>query len=88
MAVFSAAVAVVGAVATWVGGLGVVGQLAVRLAIGLALNALGAAMQGKQKGPKPPGIKGQIEQGADLPRSFILGRCATASRTGPAKAGR
>ncbi|PYG33128.1 phage tail protein [Pelagimonas varians] len=78
MAVFSAAVAVVGAVATWVGGLGVVGQLAVRLAIGLALNALGAAMQGKQKGPKPPGIKGQIEQGADLPRSFILGRCATA----------
>ncbi|MFP4275521.1 MAG: hypothetical protein ACLFRU_10900, partial [Paracoccaceae bacterium] len=77
MAVFSGIAAAAGAVGTWFAGLGVVGQIAVRLVAGLAFNALSEALAGKPPKPRKPGITGQMQQGADVPRSFILGRYAT-----------
>lgn len=68
-------VAVVSAVATWVGG-SVVAQTLLNLGIGLALSAFQRA---RQKQPDRPGIK--IEQtlvGDTNPDAFILGRSGTA----------
>lgn len=77
MAIFSAAVA---SVTSWFTGLSLAAQIGVRVVAGLALNAIGKALAGKPDAPKvqKPGIKGQIQQGADLPRAVLVGRTATA----------
>jgi len=78
MAIFSAAVAAIGAVTTWFGTLSVVAQIGVRFAAGFAFNALSKALAGKPDAPREPGIVGELQQGADLPRSFLMGFRATA----------
>ncbi|MEP5730362.1 MAG: phage tail protein [Sulfitobacter sp.] len=75
MAIFSAAVVALG---TWFTGLTVGAQLLVQLAGGLAFNALSAALAGRAEQPKEPGIVGELQQGADITRSFLVGRRATA----------
>lgn len=55
----------------------------VNVGISVGLSLLAQALTGKPKGPKGPeeaqfGVKGQLQRGADLPQSFILGKYATA----------
>lgn len=76
MAIFTAIAAGFAAAGTWFAGLSLVGQFAVKLGASLVLNALSSAFSGKQKPPRQ-GISGEISQGADVPRSFILGLFAT-----------
>jgi len=86
MAVFSAIGAAVAAVSGWFASLGPIATIGLRIGAGLALNALSRLLSGQQdrrrtpgvSGRSRPGITGQIQQGADLPRSFTLGRYATA----------
>ena len=78
MAIFTAIAGAVAAVGAWFGGLSIVAQIGVRFAAGLALNALSRALAGKPEGPREPGIVGEIQQGADIGRSFLMGVRATA----------
>ena len=78
MAVFSGIAAAIATFSTWFAALSPLAQIGLRLLAGVAFNALSRALAGEPKKPRPPGITGQIQQGADLPRSFILGRYATA----------
>lgn len=79
MAVFTAITATLTAVGTWFAGLGVVAQFAVRIGFGLALNGVASAIRRKnQPQSKKVGVSGQLQQGADQPRSFILGVGSTA----------
>ncbi|WP_347837769.1 phage tail protein [uncultured Planktomarina sp.] len=83
MAVFTAIAAAFTAVGTWFAGLSAIGAFAVRLGVGLALNGIASAIQRKklkslQANQKTPGVTFQLQQGADQPRSFIVGQYATA----------
>lgn len=78
MAIFTALVATISSVGTWFAGLGAIAQAAVQIGAGLAFNALSAALAGKPEAPKEPGIVGELQQGADIPRAFLMGRRATA----------
>ncbi len=77
MAFFSAIAAGFAAAGTWFAGLSVVAQFAVRIGASLALNTLASAFSGRQDKPKVAGISAEVGQGADIPRSFVLGRMAT-----------
>lgn len=77
MAIISAIVGAVSAVSAFIGGLGVVGTALLRAAVGIGLNLLASAIAGKPKGPVFS-INGTLRSGGDVPRSFILGRTATA----------
>lgn len=81
MAIFSAVGAAIGAaasaVSTFIGGLGVVGSFLLKTAVGIGLNLLAQSLAGKPKEPTFS-INGTLQAGGDLPRSFILGRTATA----------
>jgi hypothetical protein len=78
MAIFTAAVALVSTFGAWFGTLSVFAQVGIRFAAGLAFNALSRALSGKPEGPREPGIVGEIQQGADIGRSFLVGVRATA----------
>lgn len=77
MALFSAISAVIGAVGTFIGGLGAIGSFLLKTAVGIGLNLLAQAIAGKPKDPTFS-INGTLQAGGDIPRSFILGRTATA----------
>lgn len=77
MAIFSAIGAVIGAIGTFIGGLGAVGSFLLKTAVGIGLNLLAQAIAGKPKDPVFS-INGTLQAGGDIPRSFILGRTATA----------
>jgi len=78
MALLAAIGSALTSVGAWFGGLGAIGQFAVRMAVSIGFNALADALRGKPKPPEARGIVGQVQQGADVPRSFIVGRYATA----------
>ena len=78
MAFFSSIAAAFTAYGVWFAGLSAVGQFAVRLGVSLAVNALAGAIAGRGGDkPRAAGIVSTIQQGADVPRSFIAGRYAT-----------
>ncbi|WPZ13266.1 phage tail protein [Nitratireductor rhodophyticola] len=69
-AVVGAVVSAVGAVASFIGGLGFIGKLAIGIGLNLAASAL---MKRKQQAPEPTGVKIQTEYGADVPRQVACG---------------
>lgn len=81
MAIFSGIAAaisgVVSAVSGFIGGLGVVGSFLLKTAVGVGLSLLAQSLAGKTKDPTFS-INGTLQGGGDVPRSFILGRTATA----------
>ncbi|WP_418137234.1 phage tail protein [Agrobacterium sp. El2ro-1b] len=81
MAIFSGIAAaisgVVSAVSGFIGGLGVVGSFLLKTAVGVGLSLLAQSLAGKPKDPTFS-INGTLQGGGDVPRSFILGRTATA----------
>lgn len=77
MALFTAIGAAIGAVSAWIGTLGAVGSFLLKTAVGIGLNLLAQAIAGKPKDPTFS-INGTLQAGGDIPRSFILGRMATA----------
>lgn len=81
MALFSAIGAAIGAVGTFIGGLGTIGSFLLQTAVGVGLNLLAQAIAGKpsrQNTAASFGINGTLQAGGDVPRSFILGQYATA----------
>lgn len=77
MAIFTAISAIIGAVGTFIGGLGAIGSFLLKTAVGIGLNLLAQAIAGKPKDPTFS-INGTLQAGGDIARSFILGRTATA----------
>lgn len=81
MAIFSgiasAISGVVSAVSGFIGGLGVVGSFLLKTAVGVGLSLLAQSLAGKPKDPTFS-INGTLQGGGDVPRSFIMGRTATA----------
>lgn len=77
MALFTAIVGAIGAIGTFIGGLGAVGSFLLKTAVGIGMNLLAQAIAGKPKDPTFS-INGTLQAGGDIPRSFILGKTATA----------
>lgn len=81
MAIFSGIAAaisgVVSAVSGFIGGLGVVGSFLLKTAVGVGVSLLAQSLAGKPKDPTFS-INGTLQGGGDVPRSFIMGRTATA----------
>lgn len=77
MAIFTAIAGAIGAISTFIGGLGAVGSFLLKTAVGIGLNLLAQAIAGKPKDPTFS-INGTLQAGGDIPRSFLLGRTATA----------
>ncbi|MCV0348448.1 MAG: phage tail protein [Nitratireductor sp.] len=69
-AAIGAVVSAVGAVASFIGGLGFIGKLVIGIGLNLAASAL---MKRKQQAPEPSGVKIQTEYGADVPRQVACG---------------
>lgn len=81
MAIFSGIAAaisgVVSAVSGFIGGLGAVGAFLLKTAVGVGVSLLAQSLAGKPKDPTFS-INGTLQGGGDVPRSFIVGRTATA----------
>ncbi|OOO25601.1 phage tail protein [Agrobacterium sp. YIC 4121] len=81
MAIFSGIAAAIGgaisAVSGFIGGLGAVGAFLLKTAVGVGLSLLAQSLAGKPKDPTFS-INGTLQGGGDVPRSFIMGRTATA----------
>ncbi|MEN5277304.1 phage tail protein [Brucella sp. TWI432] len=77
MAIFSGLLAIGSAIGSFIGGLGVIGSFLLKTAVGIGVNLLAQAVSGKPKDPTFS-INGTLQGGGDLPRSFIIGRTATA----------
>ena len=77
MPIFTAIAGAFAAVSSFIGGLGAIGSFVLKTAVGIGLNLLAKAIAGKPEGPKFE-IKGKIQGGGDVPRSFALGWAATA----------
>lgn len=77
MAIFTAIGSAIAAVGTFIAGLGAVGTFLLQTAVGIGLNLLAQAIAGKPKDPSFA-INGTLRSGGDIPRSFILGKTATA----------
>lgn len=81
MAIFSGIAAAISgafaAISTFIGGLGVVGSFILKTAVGVGLSLLAKSIAGQPKDPTFS-INGTLQGGGDVPRSFIMGRTATA----------
>lgn len=77
MAIFTAIASVFTAVGSFIGGLGAVGAFLLKTAVGLGVSLLAQSLAGKPKDPTFS-INGTLQGGGDVPRSFIMGRTATA----------
>ena len=81
MAIFSGIAAAVSgafaAISTFIGGLGVVGSFILKTAVGVGINLLAKSLSGQPKDPTFS-INGTLQGGGDVPRSFVMGRTATA----------
>ncbi len=77
MAIFSLISSVVTAVSGFIGTLGAFGSLVLKTAVGVGLSLLAQSLAGKPKDPTFS-INGTLQGGGDVPRSFIMGRTATA----------
>ncbi|MCK8779094.1 phage tail protein [Rhizobium sp. NTR19] len=78
MAIFTAVASAITAVSTFIGGLGTIGTFLLKTAVGVGVSLLGQALAGKPSASQNFAINSTIQGGGDLPRSFILGRYATA----------
>lgn len=79
--IFSAIGAVIGAVTTFIGGLGAIGTFALQMAASVGLSYLAKAIAGKKQQSSTPstmGVQGTLQSGGDVPRSFVMGKGATA----------
>lgn len=79
--IFTGIAAAIGAVATFIGGLGAIGTFALQMAASIGLSYLAKAIAGKKSGaatPETMGVQGTLQSGGDVPRSFIMGKGATA----------
>ncbi len=77
MAIFSLISSVVTAVSGFIGTLGAFGSLVLKTAVGVGVSLLAQSLAGKPKDPTFS-INGTLQGGGDVPRSFIMGRTATA----------
>lgn len=77
MAIFTAIAGAFSAISTFIGSLGAIGSFLLKTAVSIGLNLLAQAVAGKPKDPAFA-INGKIQGGGDVPRSFIIGRYATA----------
>lgn len=81
MAIFSGIAAAISGVASavsgFIGGLGAVGAFLLKTAVGVGVSLLAQSLAGKPKDPTFS-INGTLQGGGDVPRSFILGKTATA----------
>ncbi|MCW8279852.1 phage tail protein [Agrobacterium sp. InxBP2] len=81
MAIFSGIAAAISgaisAVSGFIGGLGAVGAFLLKTAVGVGVSLLAQSLAGKPKDPTFS-INGTLQGGGDVPRSFIMGRTATA----------
>ena len=78
MAILTGLTAFFAGIGTWFTGLSLAGQFLVRIGIGLILNGVASAIARRKQGKqKTPGVTIQLQQGADTPRSFIIGQGAT-----------
>lgn len=77
MAIFSLISSVVTAVSGFIGTLGAFGSFVLRAAVGVGLSLLAKSIAGQPKDPTFS-INGTLQGGGDVPRSFIMGRTATA----------
>lgn len=76
MAVFTAIATAIGIGGTFLGTLFVAG---LKTLVGIGLNKLAMKLAGKKQGDGPQfSVKGQLQRGADLPQSFLIGKSATA----------
>lgn len=71
--------AAIGAVFSFVGSLGVVGQLVLGVALKVGTSLIRRAMAKKNQ-PEVAGVRGQMQVGGDNPLSFIVGTYATAGQ--------
>lgn len=83
MAIFSGIAALVtsavGAISTFVGGLGIVGSFVLRAAVGVGLSLLAKAIAGKKSTETASfAVSGQLQASGTVSRSIILGMTATA----------
>lgn len=84
MAIFSGIAALVtsavGAISTFVGGLGIIGSTLLRAAVGVGLSLLAKAVSGKGNAADMASfaVSGQLQAGGTVSRSIILGMTATA----------
>lgn len=78
MALFSGIAALAGMAGTWtLFGSATLFAVA-KTAVGIGLNHLASRLSGRRASAPAFSVKGQLQRGADLPQSFLLGRCATA----------
>ncbi len=77
MAIFTAIGAAIGAISSFIGGLGAIGTFLLRTAVGIGLNLLASSLAGKPKEPSFA-LNGELRGGGDLSRSFIVGKYMTA----------
>ncbi|MBO9108888.1 phage tail protein [Agrobacterium sp. S2/73] len=77
MAIFSLISSVATAVSGFIGSLGAFGSFLLKTAVGVGVSLLAQSLAGKTKDPTFS-INGTLQGGGDVPRSFILGRTATA----------
>ncbi|CDI08744.1 phage tail protein [Agrobacterium pusense] len=77
MAIFSLATAIIGGISSFIGGLGAVGAFLLKTAVGVGLSLLAQSLAGEPKDPTFS-INGTLQGGGDVPRSFVMGRTATA----------
>ncbi|MBB4402527.1 MULTISPECIES: phage tail protein [Rhizobium/Agrobacterium group] len=81
MAIFSGIASLISGVASavsgFIGTLGAFGSFLLKTAVGIGVSLLAQSLAGKTKDPTFS-INGTIQGGGDIPRSFIMGRTATA----------
>lgn len=70
---------IIGAISSFIGGLGVVGQFLIGVALKVGLGLLQKALQKKPE-QKEPGLQIDMSVGGDNPLSFIMGAFATAGQ--------
>jgi len=76
MAIFTAIGTAIMGVGAWLGSTAI-GSFLLKTVVGIGINLLAQAIAGKPKDPTFS-INGSLQAGGDIPRSFILGRTATA----------
>ncbi|MGB3536789.1 MAG: phage tail protein [Mesorhizobium sp.] len=77
MPIFTAIAGIFAGISSFIGGLGAIGTFVLKTVAGIGLNLIAKAIAGKPEGPKFE-IKGKIQGGGDVPRSFAVGWAATA----------
>ena len=78
MAIFTSAALGAGLISLGSGFLATVSAIALNAAVGIGLQLAVRALNGKQKGAEPLGVRGKLQAGGDVARSIVIGNRATA----------